>query len=100
MTQSVDEIFSDARGDLGEVLCLMQAMDRLLELQIGDDIEGAPEIHSVNLCANRTGADHARRGRPGCADCRFGAVSAKLVKNGTLKVYPGLPYGMCTTNPT
>ena len=26
-------------------------------------------------------------------------VSAKLVKNGTLKVYPGLPHGMCTTHP-
>jgi len=26
-------------------------------------------------------------------------LSAKLVKNGTLKVYPGLPHGMCTTNP-
>ncbi|HEY0685573.1 MAG TPA: alpha/beta hydrolase [Steroidobacter sp.] len=25
--------------------------------------------------------------------------AAKLVKNGTLKVYPGLPHGMCTTNP-
>ena len=24
---------------------------------------------------------------------------AKLVKNSTLKVYPGLPHGMCTTNP-
>jgi non-heme chloroperoxidase len=26
-------------------------------------------------------------------------LSAKLVKNGTLKVYPGLPHGMCTTAP-
>lgn len=26
-------------------------------------------------------------------------LSAKLVKNSTLKVYPGLPHGMCTTNP-
>jgi non-heme chloroperoxidase len=25
--------------------------------------------------------------------------AAKLVKNGTLKVYPGLPHGMCTTHP-
>jgi len=25
-------------------------------------------------------------------------VGAKLVKNGTLKVYPGLPHGMCTTH--
>jgi non-heme chloroperoxidase len=25
-------------------------------------------------------------------------LSAKLVKNGTLKVYPGLPHGMCTTH--
>ena len=24
---------------------------------------------------------------------------AKLVKNSTLKVYPDLPHGMCTTNP-
>ncbi len=24
-------------------------------------------------------------------------LSAKLVKNGTLKVYPGFPHGMCTT---
>src|SRR5215472_16412708 len=28
-----------------------------------------------------------------------GLLSAKLVKNGTLKVYPGYPHGMCTTNP-
>src|SRR5262249_48326285 len=26
-----------------------------------------------------------------------GLLSAKLVKKGTLKVYPGLPHGMCTT---
>jgi non-heme chloroperoxidase len=26
-------------------------------------------------------------------------LSAKLVRKGTLKVYPGLPHGMCTTNP-
>ncbi|TMH40141.1 MAG: alpha/beta hydrolase [Betaproteobacteria bacterium] len=26
-------------------------------------------------------------------------LSAKLVKNGALKVYPGLPHGMCTTHP-
>jgi len=26
-------------------------------------------------------------------------LGAKLVKNGTLKVYPGLPHGMCTTHP-
>jgi len=26
-------------------------------------------------------------------------LSAKLVKKGTLKVYKGLPHGMCTTNP-
>ena len=26
-------------------------------------------------------------------------LSAKLVRNGTLKVYPGLPHGMCTTHP-
>ena len=26
-------------------------------------------------------------------------LSAKLVKNATLKVYPGLPHGMCTTHP-
>jgi len=25
-------------------------------------------------------------------------VSSKLVKNSTLKVYPGLPHGMCTVN--
>jgi non-heme chloroperoxidase len=25
-------------------------------------------------------------------------LSSKLVKNGTLKVYPGLPHGMCTTH--
>ena len=24
--------------------------------------------------------------------------SAKLVKNATLKVYPGLPHGMCSTH--
>jgi len=26
-------------------------------------------------------------------------LSAKLLKHGTLKVYPGLPHGMCTTHP-
>jgi non-heme chloroperoxidase len=26
-------------------------------------------------------------------------LSAKIVKNATLKVYPGFPHGMCTTNP-
>ncbi len=26
-------------------------------------------------------------------------LSAKLVKKGTLKIYKGLPHGMCTTNP-
>ncbi len=26
-------------------------------------------------------------------------LSAKLVKKSTLKIYPGLPHGMCTTNP-
>jgi non-heme chloroperoxidase len=25
-------------------------------------------------------------------------LSAKLLKNGTLKVYPQLPHGMCTTH--
>jgi non-heme chloroperoxidase len=28
-----------------------------------------------------------------------GPLSAKLVKNSRLKIYPGLPHGMCTTNP-
>ena len=28
-----------------------------------------------------------------------GLLSAKLVRNGTLKVYPGFPHGMCTTEP-
>jgi non-heme chloroperoxidase len=27
-----------------------------------------------------------------------GVLSAKLVKNGTLKLYPGFPHGMCTTH--
>jgi non-heme chloroperoxidase len=31
------------------------------------------------------------------ADSSF--LSPKLVKNSTLKVYPGFPHGMCTTNP-
>ena len=26
-------------------------------------------------------------------------LSAKLLKNATLKVYPGLPHGMCATHP-
>ena len=26
-------------------------------------------------------------------------LSVKLLKNGTLKIYPGLPHGMCTTHP-
>lgn len=28
-----------------------------------------------------------------------GALSIKLLSNGTLKTYPGLPHGMCTTHP-
>jgi non-heme chloroperoxidase len=28
-----------------------------------------------------------------------GLMSAKIVQNSTLKVYPGFPHGMCTTNP-
>ena len=28
-----------------------------------------------------------------------GVLSAKLVKNAKLKIYPGLPHGMCTTHP-
>ena len=45
-------------------------------------------------------ADHARRRRPDRARsptprcCR-----SKLVRKGTLKVYGGLPHGMCTTHP-
>jgi len=31
------------------------------------------------------------------ADCAL--ISAKLVKNATLKVYEGYPHGMCTTYP-
>ena len=27
-----------------------------------------------------------------------GLLSVKLVKNGTLKIYPGFPHGMCTTH--
>jgi len=27
------------------------------------------------------------------------SLSIKLVKNGTLKVYQGVPHGMCTTHP-
>jgi len=26
-------------------------------------------------------------------------LSAKLLKHGTLKIYPGFPHGMCTTEP-
>jgi non-heme chloroperoxidase len=26
-------------------------------------------------------------------------LSSKLLRKGTLKVYPGLPHGMCTTHP-
>jgi non-heme chloroperoxidase len=28
-----------------------------------------------------------------------GLLSAKLVRNAQLKVYPGLPHGMCATHP-
>jgi non-heme chloroperoxidase len=28
-----------------------------------------------------------------------GLMSAKILRNATLKVYPGFPHGMCTTNP-
>ena len=28
-----------------------------------------------------------------------GPLSAKLLKKGTLKSYPGFPHGMCTTHP-
>ena len=26
-------------------------------------------------------------------------LAAKLVRNATLKIYPGLPHGLCTTHP-
>ena len=45
-------------------------------------------------------AGHARRRRPDRADRRFGAARRpSSLKNGTLKVYKGLPHGMCTTHP-
>ena len=40
----------------------------------------------------------ARRRRSDCALRRCGSPSAKILKNATLKVYPGLPHGMPTTN--
>ena len=46
----------------------------------------------------RAGAGDARRRRPDRALCRLPApLSAKLLKNGTLKTYKGFPHGMPTT---
>ena len=42
---------------------------------------------------------HARRRRPGRADRRLRAsCRSSCSSNGTLKVYPGYPHGMCTTH--
>ena len=48
----------------------------------------------------RAGARHARRPTTRSCPTRISApLSAKLLKNGTLKTYEGLPHGMCTTHP-
>ena len=46
----------------------------------------------------RADADHPWRRRPDRADRRLGALSAKIVKGATLKVYKGAPHGLCTTH--
>jgi hypothetical protein len=38
------------------------------------------------------------RRRSDCTD-RSSLLSVKAVRNASLKVYPGLPHGMCTTDP-
>ena len=47
---------------------------------------------------HRADAGPARRRRPGRADRGRRVASAKLLKNGTLKTYPGFPHGMLTTH--
>ena len=51
-----------------------------------------------DLKSSRADAGDARRRRPDRADRRLRAMSVKLLKNGTLKVYTGFPHGMCTTH--
>ena len=48
----------------------------------------------------RAGARHARRRRPDRALSRIRRrCRSSCCKNGTLKIYKGLPHGMCTTHP-
>ncbi len=46
---------------------------------------------------HRAGAGDAQRRRSDRSLCRGGTLSAKLLKNGTLKTYKGFPHGMPTT---
>ena len=46
----------------------------------------------------RSDAGHARRRRPDRSDRGLSAACVKLLRLGTLKVYPGLGHGMCTIN--
>ncbi len=55
-------------------------------------------FHRRSQAHRRTGARHPWRRRSDRADRRFGALSSKLLKNATLKVYKGYPHGMCTTH--
>ena len=59
---------------------------------LGNGLHGGSAVYR---CPRR---HHARRGRSDCAHRGFALLAAKLVKQGTLKVYLGLPHGMCTTH--
>jgi non-heme chloroperoxidase len=59
---------------------------------LGDRLHRGSEDH------RRADTGDARRRRPDRADRKLGALSAKLLKNGTLEVYKGFPHGMCTTH--
>ena len=59
---------------------------------LGDRLHRGPEDD------RRSDAGDARRRRPDRADRGLGPLSVKLLKNGTLKIYPGFPHGMCTTH--
>ena len=65
---------------------------RLHQGVLGDGLHrGSQEDRHAN-------ADSAWRRRPDRAHRRGGDAVSKLVKGATLKVYPGFPHGMPTTN--
>jgi len=54
-------------------------------------------LHRGSQEDRRANLDPAWGRRPDRAYSSSALLSAKLIKNSTLKVYPGAPHGMCTT---